>query len=144
MLLLFLAPIATTNCTDKLELQDSDDWVKVCTQWGTTTAKVKNMMKTYTQLSSSSGVIVYKGKGDTEAISYRFVEDSLCSSMVVMKSEQVDLVTLRSSFSDYQSLGEYNSNELYVNGSQLVTIKEYSKNETTYIAIGYVPFVINE
>lgn len=142
VIILLLVMFATTNCTNKLELQEEDRLAKVCTQWGTPSAKIRNLMKTYTQLSSSSGVIVYKGKGDTEAISYRFVADSLCASMVIMKSEKADLLNIRKSLSGYEALGEYNSNELFVNGKQLITIKEYVKNEIPYTAVGYIPFDI--
>lgn len=129
-----------SSCTNELELQNGPDWIKLCTEWGTTTTKVKDMMKTYTQLSSSSNVIVYKGKGDTEAVSYRFLNDSLCASAIVMRLEVSDVEEIRNTFSKYESLGEYNGNELFLRNDQLVTIKEYTQNEESYIAIGYSLF----
>lgn len=129
-----------TSCTNDFELQDEGDWAKLCTLWGTPSAKVRNMMKTYTQLSSSSGVIVYKGKNDSDVVSYKFVNDSLCASMVVMKSDITSISEIRKSFDNYESLGEYNANELFVNGKELVTIKKYLQNDMEYIVVGYVPF----
>ena len=137
-LLLMLVTIA--SCTNELELQDGPDWMKLCTTWGTTSTKIKDMMKTYTQLSSSSNVIIYKGKGDIDAVSYRFLNDSLCASAIVMKSEVAEVEEIRNTFSKYESLGEYNGNELYLDNNQLVTIKEYAQNEESYIVVGYSLF----
>ena len=140
IVLLLILPLFMKGCSNDFELQDENSWKKLCTQWGTPSAKIRSMMKTYTQLSSLSGVLVYKGKGDTDAISYKFVSDSLCAAMVMMKSETTNIAALRKTFSHYEYLGEYNSNDLFIGEDQLVTIKQYSKDDISYIAVGYVPF----
>lgn len=140
MVILLLMLLMVSSCTNELELQNGPDWIKLCTEWGTTSTKIKDMMKTYTRLNSSSNVIVYKGKGDVDAVSYRFLNDSLCASAIVMKSDVVEVEEIRNTFSRYESLGEYNGNELYLDNNQLVTIKEYYKNEESYIVVGYSLF----
>ena len=128
-----------SGCSDKLEMQQEVAWKKVCTKWGTSEAKVRDMMRTYTLKNSTSTVLTYKGKYPIDALSYQFVEDSLCAVVVLIDAEVVEREDIRSSFSSYEALGENNSSELYVGYSDetLATITSYLKGEKEYFSIGY-------
>ena len=134
-----IAAICIYSCDDGLELQNEVDWKKVCTTWGTSSSKVKSIMKTYELKSSSASILTYSGKNSLDAISYQFVEDSLCAVVVLMKAECVEHESIRSSFSAYESLGENNSCELYIRNSQhtLATNSRLVKDDVQYYSVGY-------
>lgn len=131
--------ITFNGCNDKLEMQKEVPWKKVCIKWGTSSAKVKDMMRTYTLKNSSSTVLTYKGKYPVNAVSYQFAEDSLCAVVVLMDISRVDKKEIQSSFADYNALGENNSSELYVNYSTntLATITSFQKEDSEYVSVGY-------
>lgn len=138
LLLMFMC-YAFDGCSDKLEVQQDVAWKKVCTKWGTSSSKVKEMMRTYTMKSSSSTVLTYKGKYPVSAVSYQFADDSLCAVVVLMDATTIDKGEIRSSFSDYESLGENNSSELYVRfvNNTLATITSFAKGDKLYNSVGY-------
>lgn len=136
--LLFLY-LTISGCDDSLDLQDEVTWKKVCTQWGVPASKVQNVMRTYTRKNATPTVLTYKGKGSVEAISYQFAEDSLCAVVVLMGTETVGKSDVCASFSGYESLGESNSSELFVDyrKNTLVTVTAFTKDEKEYISVGY-------
>ena len=52
MVILLLMLLMVSSCTNELELQNGPDWIKLCTEWGTTSTKIKDMMKTITKMNS--------------------------------------------------------------------------------------------
>lgn len=131
-----------SGCSDGLDLQDEVAWKKVCTHWGVPTSKVKDMMRTYIAKNATSTILTYKGKGAVEAISYQFAEDSLCAVAVLLNAENIDKAEIRSSFRPYESLGENNASELFLNynGNSLITITSLYQDDKEYISVGYADF----
>lgn len=127
------------GCTKDNNLQNEVVWKKVYTKWGATSAKVRLQMKRYTIIKSTSSVLCYKGKNDIKAISYKFVNDSLCAVIVMAENEHISVDEVRKSFSSYESLGEYESNELFVDVGQntLFTIASCEGGGRNYLSIGY-------
>lgn len=138
-LLLGVVFLGVCGCDDGLELQDEVAWKKVCTKWGTSSSKVKEMMRTYSIKKTSSDIITYKGKYPVSAISYQFSGDSLCAVALVIDAVLTDKAKIQSSFIGYESLGEFDSNELYVDykTKTLVTLTSYMKNQIEYYSVGY-------
>ena len=127
------------GCSDKPVLQDEVVWKKVCTQWGVSSAKVKEIMRTYSLKQSSSSVLTYKGKSSAEAISYRFVDDSLCAVVVLIDATQVDETAIYNSFNGQESLGENNSAKLFIDypNMKLIAVSSIKKNDMKYYSVGY-------
>ena len=138
-IILIIVFLGVYSCGDKPILQDEPAWKKVCTQWGTSEEKVRDIMRTYSLKNTTSGTLTYKGKGIVDAVSYYFVEDSLCAVVVLMNSLLVDYQELRSSFSSYDYLGEVNSSELFVmyDKDNLVAITPFTKEDNNYLSVGY-------
>ena len=127
------------GCSDNLELQNEVAWKKVCTKWGTSSTKVKDMMRTYSLKRSTSTILTYKGKGVADAISFQFVDDSLCAAVILLDEDVVTKNEIRYSFSNLDQIGEYNASELYVDykDSTLVTVTAFQKQDKKFISVGY-------
>ena len=137
--LIALCVIFFCRCTKEHYLQNEVTWKKVYTKWGASSSKVRLQMQRYTLLNSTASVLCYKGKNDIKAISYKFVEDSLCAVVVIADAERIGVDEVRSSFASYESLGEYESYELFVDTGQntLFTITLCNSDENKYLSIGY-------
>lgn len=131
------------NCSKDKPLQNEVAWKKVCTDWGTDMNNIKIMMNKYKVKASSASSLMYTGSGRYTSVSYRFDNDSLYATVVVVPAEKYSITEIRSSFSGFTSLGERSGSSLYLDreNNTIVTISEQSKSEVNYYVIGYSAYM---
>jgi hypothetical protein len=132
--------VVGSGCSKENPLQKEGVWKKVCTTWGEKETDVATRMQTYKRLDRTSTSLCYSGKGDAVAISYKFVQDSLCAAMVMVDASSVNLDDIKDSFKSCEYLGENNSMDLYIDyiDNSLVTISECQKNDKRFYAVSYI------
>lgn len=112
----------------------------IATEWGMSFEQVKNHMDGYTLVRSGNEFLMYSDKGGKHYYSYKFADDSLCSSLLLMPqlAEDIDLSDILKGLS---YVGELDNTQVYHNNSKnvLACTYEADKNNSKYQAIGFTP-----
>lgn len=112
----------------------------IATEWGMSFEQVKNHMDGYTLVRSGNEFLMYSDKGGKHYYSYKFADDSLCSSLLLMPqlAEDIDLSDILKGLS---YVGELDNTQVYHNNSKnvLACTYEVEKNNSNYLAVGFTP-----
>jgi len=110
-------------------------------EWGISKEKVKKHMDGYSLVTSQDNdFLMFSNKGKTRFISYKFKNDSLYSTLILMPqmAEDADLGNI---LKGYSFVGELDDTNVYQNNSKntLVCAYEVEKDGTMYQAVGFTP-----
>lgn len=110
-------------------------------EWGISKEKVKKHMEGYNSVSSQgNNFLLFSNKGNSRFISYKFRNDSLYSTLILLPqmAEDADLGDI---LKGYTFVGELDNTDVYQNNSKnsLVCAYEVTKDTTKYQAVGFTP-----
>ena len=127
----------TINKEDPKEIEKTLN--SIATEWGMSFELVKTHMDGYTLVRSDKNFLMYTDKGNKHYYSYKFVEDSLCSSLLLMP--QVEDMDLSDFLRGFSYIGELDNTQVYHNTSKNVLASTYEtdKNNTKYQTVGFTP-----
>ena len=129
------------GCSKVNSSNNSDEpiWNKVCTTWGCNSSDIIELMDRYKLYSIQPTTLCYKGFDNVEAITYKFKEDSLYATVLLIKEEMTDIEEIRASFNKYESLGENDSYEIFISTAKnlFITLSSTQKGDKKFHAIGY-------
>lgn len=111
------------------------------TEWNVSMEEITTRMKNHKLVTSQNeDFLMYSDKEYTSFISYKFFNDSLYSTLVLMPpmSENSDLANI---LKGYSFMGELDDVEVYLNESEneLVCTSEIVEDSVRYLAVGFTP-----
>lgn len=111
------------------------------TEWNVSMEEITARMKNHKLVTSQNeDFLMYSNKEYTSFISYKFFNDSLCSTLVLMPpmSENSDLKNV---LKEYSFVGKLEDVDVYLNESEnsMVCTSEIVEDSVTYLAVGFTP-----
>lgn len=113
----------------------------VVTEWGISLQQVTQRMNSYEFVTSQNDdFLMFTNRRNTCYISYKFQNDSLYSTLVLM-SKMAENVSLGGILKGYSFLGEIGGANIYQNNGEnvLICANEEEKDGTKYQAVGFTP-----
>ena len=113
----------------------------VVTEWGISLQQVTQRMNSYEFVTSQNDdFLMFTNRRNTCYISYKFQNDSLYSTLVLM-SKMAENVNLGNILKGYSFLGEIGGANIYLNNGEnvLICANEEEKDGTKYQAVGFTP-----
>jgi len=111
------------------------------TEWNVSMEEITTRMKNHKLVTSQNeDFLMYSDKEHTSFISYKFFNDSLYSTLVLMPpmSENSDLKNV---LKEYSFVGKLEDVDVYLNESEnsMVCTSEIVEDSVTYLAVGFTP-----
>ncbi|MDE6339346.1 MAG: formylglycine-generating enzyme family protein, partial [Muribaculaceae bacterium] len=117
----------------------------ISTEWGNTPSEIRKHMEGYISIKDKDDkALIYKDKTGETFISYKFINNKLSASLLVLKNQNEGLY-FDHYLNDYKYIGNINKDRIYQSGKNntIATTKE-NMDDKDFSSIGFAPLISDE
>ncbi|MDE6697046.1 MAG: formylglycine-generating enzyme family protein, partial [Muribaculaceae bacterium] len=130
---------------DTIDISDPTQALNsISTKWGSTTTEIRKHMNGYTPIKEEDQIMIFQGKNGDNYISYKFIDNKLSGSLLMIKN--LDNNTVFDNYlKSYQYVGNINKDMIYQSqGKNTLAITKTDNDGLEYSSIGFTPLVSDE
>ena len=129
----------TIDISDPIQALNS-----ISTNWGSSAADIRKYMNGYTPVKEDDQIIIYQGKNGENYMSYKFVNNKLTASLLMIRNTNSDRV-FDNYLQSYQYVGNINNDMIYQSqGKNSLAITNSAFDDGEYSKIGFTPLVSDD